>query len=191
MEPEVGMEIAVRGKNVELSPRIRTITTEKVAKLSRFAHEIGRVEVDFSEVRNPRVADNQLCEVTVHLKRHFVKAHASASEAMAALDLVVDKVGHQLSRLKGKRVARSHPRRRRLEAYPLPALDDDDDLADGEALIVKTKRFALKPMRLEEAALQMDLLGHAFYLFTNAESGQAAVVYRRRDGHLGLIEASG
>ncbi len=184
------MEIVVRGKNVELTPRIRTTTTEKMAKLSRFAHEIGRVEVDFSEVRNPRVADNQLCEVTIHLKRHFVKATAAAPETMAALDIVIDKVGHQLARLKDKRVARSPPRRR-LEEYPVPSLDEEDDLGDGEALVVKTKRFAIKPMRLEEAALQMDLLGHAFFLFTNAESGEAAVVYRRRDGHLGVIEASG
>jgi putative sigma-54 modulation protein len=69
-------------------------------------------------------------------------------------------------------------------------IDDDED-ADADARIVKTKRFAAKPMAPEEAALQMVLLGHDFFLFTNTETGHAAVLYRRRDGHFGLIEASG
>lgn len=186
------MEIVVRGKNVEVPSGLRTITQEKVGKLARFANDISRVEVDFSEIRNPRVADDHLCEVTLHLKRRFLKAHASATETAVALDLVINKVRHQVARLKDKRVSRSHPRRQRLHAEHPPVVDaEGDELDEGEALLLKTKRFALKPMRLEEAALQMELLGHAFFLFTNAESGHAAVVYRRRDGHLGLIEATG
>ena len=167
----------------------------------RFTHDAGRVEVEFSELRNRRVGDNQLCEVTVHLKRHFVKAHASAREPEAALDLVIDKVEHQVSRIKEKRVSRSHPRRRAQRNGPAPAppalesipeaalLADDDD--DDQPRIVKTKQFAVKPMDPEEAALQMDLLGHDFFLFTNSENGHAAVLYRRRDGDLGLIETTG
>jgi hypothetical protein len=71
------------------------------------------------------------------------------------------------------------------------ALDDDDGGSDGELEIVRTKRFSTKPMAVEEAALQMELLGHDFFLFTSTESGRCAVVYRRRDGRLGLIEATG
>jgi putative sigma-54 modulation protein len=137
----------------------------------------------------------------VHLKRHFVKAHAAARELEAALDLVIDKVEHQVARIKEKRVARSHPRRRRLrgptssdvEAGTDGELEAEVDEVDAglEARIVKTKQFAIKPMSPEEAALQMELLGHDFFLFTNAENGQAAVLYRRRDGHLGLIETTG
>ena len=95
------MDIVVRGKNVEVSPRLRKLAREKIRKISRFTHDAGRVEVDFSELRNRRVADNQVCDVIVHLKRNFVKAHAAASEPAAALDLVVDKVEHQVARING------------------------------------------------------------------------------------------
>jgi putative sigma-54 modulation protein len=206
------MEIVVRGKNVKVPAALQETTKEKLAKFERFNLKLTRIEVDYSEIRNPRVSDNELCEVTVHLKGHFVKAHASATDQAAALDLVIDKVEHQLTRLKGKKVGRSHPRRRRLS--PPPPLEDWDEdegvLADvdvdgngtaevtvpgpngaGHARIVRTKQFEAKPMALDEAALQMDLLGHDFYLFTNAETGRASVLYRRRDGHLGLIEAVG
>ncbi|MFL6241737.1 MAG: ribosome hibernation-promoting factor, HPF/YfiA family [Acidimicrobiia bacterium] len=194
------MDIVVRGKNVDVPPRLRKLAREKVRKISRFTHDAGRVEVDFSELRNRRVSDNQVCDVIVHLKRNFVKARAAASEPAAALDLVLDKVEHQVARIKEKRVTRTHaPRRNRAVAndadvLSAPAgsieLDEDDD--DGIVnRIVKTKRLTMKPMGPEEAALQMDLLGHDFFLFTNAENGHAAVLYRRRDGNLGLIETTG
>lgn len=200
------MDIVVRGRNLQVPRRLRGIAREKLAKISRFTHDADRVEVDFSEVPNHHTGDTQVCEVTVHLKRHFVRAHASAREPEAALDLVVDKVEHQVARIKDKRVSRSHPRRRPrrgaaslngVAAPPEPAtagdtleFDDSDDDED-ELRIVKTKRFEIKPMTPEEAALQLELLDHAFFLFTNAENGRAAVLYRRRDGDLGLIETTG
>jgi len=193
------MEIVVRGKNVKVAPTVQELTKEKLGKLARFSLKITRVEVDYSEIRNPRVHDNELCEVTVHLKGHFVKAHAASTDPVAALDLVIDKVEHQVTRLKERKVGRSHPRRRRL-AGP-PPLEDWDDVvtADsdgpgngaGTAEIIRTKQFDAKPMTVDEAALQMDLLGHDFFLFNNAQTGHATVLYRRRDGHLGLIEAVG
>ena len=76
------MDIVVRGKNVEVSPRLRKLAREKIRKIARFTHDAGRVEVDFSELRNRRVADNQVCDVIVHLKRNFVKAHAAAADAL-------------------------------------------------------------------------------------------------------------
>jgi len=195
------MDIVVRGKNVDVPPRLRKLAREKIRKISRFTHDAGRVEVDFSELRNRRVADNQVCDVIVHLKRNFVKAHAAASEPAAALDLVLDKVEHQVARIKEKRVSRTHaPRRNRDASSAANALsapdggidaDDDDDDAGIVNRIVKTKRLTMKPMGPEEAALQMDLLGHDFFLFTNSENGHAAVLYRRRDGNLGLIETTG
>jgi len=195
------MDIVVRGKNVDVPPRLRKLAREKVRKISKFTHDAGRVEVEFSELRNRRVSDNQVCDVIVHLKRNFVKAHAAASEPAAALDLALDKVEHQLARIKEKRVTRTHaPRRNRAAAGDTDVLSapagnvevDEDDDDDGILnRIVKTKRLTMKPMGPEEAALQMDLLGHDFFLFTNAENGHAAVLYRRRDGNLGLIETTG
>ncbi len=193
------MDIVVRGKNCSVSARLDATAREKVARIAKFTHDAGRVEVDFAEQQHKRLSESQLCEITVHLKKHFVKAHACSSEPEAALDLAVDKVGYQVARIKEKRVSRSHPRRRAPSAVgvngdgerALGLEDDDDEDADGGARIVKTKRFAAKPMDPEEAALQMELLGHDFFLFTNTETGNAAVLYRRRDGQLGLIETSG
>jgi putative sigma-54 modulation protein len=136
--------------------------------------------------------------VIVHLKRNFVKAHATASEPATALDLVIDKIEHQVARIKEKRVTRSHAGRRNRVAPGVDAglaYDGASDADDEEERlvdrIVKTKQFTMKPMVPEEAALQMDLLGHDFFLFTNSENGHAAVIYRRRDGNLGLIETIG
>jgi putative sigma-54 modulation protein len=189
------MDIVVRGKNRPVSQRLEAVAREKVARIAKFTHDAGRVEVDFAEQQHRRIAESQLCEITVHLKRHFVKAHASATEAEAALDLAVDKVGHQVARIKEKRVS---ARRRAngsangngngLDAGDASGDDADDDLG---ARIVKTKRFTAKARDPEEAALQMDLLGHSLFLFTNTETGNAAVLYRRQDGQFGLIETAG
>jgi putative sigma-54 modulation protein len=176
------------------------VAREKVSRIAKFTHDAGRVEVDFAEQQHRRVAESQRCEITVHLKRHFVKAHACAPEPETALDLAVDKIGHQVARIKEKRVSRAHPRRRNGAGHgtngngaeAMDELDEpigDDD--ESDARIVKTKRFTAKPMDPGEAALQLQLLGHDFYLFTNSETGRAAVLYRRDDGDLGLIETSG
>jgi len=193
------MDIVVRGKNRPVSSRLDEVAREKVSRIAKFTHDAGRVEVDFAEQQHRRIAESQLCEITVHLKKHFVKAHACAPEPEAALDLAVDKIGHQVSRIKDKRVSRSHPRRRNggnasgngngVGVELEDDIDEDDDASD--ARIVKTKRFTAKPMDPGEAALQLQLLGHDFYLFTNSETGRAAVLYRRRDGDLGLIETTG
>jgi putative sigma-54 modulation protein len=185
------MDVVIRGKNVKVSESLRTAATEHLAKLDRFANGFARAEVDFSEERNPRIADNQRCEVLVHVKGHLLKAHASASEPFAALYAVCDKVEHQVKRLKDKRVARTHPRRVRSHRVELP-LEEEEELEEPQpARIVKTKEFTIKPMSAEEALLQMDLLGHDFFLFTSSDTGRAAVIYRRNDGNFGLIETSG
>jgi putative sigma-54 modulation protein len=185
------MDVVIRGKNVKVSETLRTAATEHLAKLDRFANGFARAEVDFSEERNPRISDNQRCEVLVHVKGHLLKAHASAPEPFAALYAVCDKVEHQVKRLKDKRVDRTHPRRVRTQRVEFP-LDEDEEQEDGQpARIVKTKEFTIKPMSAEEAVLQMDLLGHDFFLFMSSETGRAAVIYRRNDGNFGLIEAAG
>lgn len=187
------MDVVIRGKNVKVSKSLRTAAEEHLAKLDRYANGFARAEVDFSEERNPRISDSQKCEVLVHVKGHLLKAHASAPEPFAALYAVCDKVEHQVKRLKDKRVARTHPKRVRTQRVELPLLDDEEEEAQEPqtARIVKTKEFTIKPMTAEEAVLQMDLLGHDFFLFTSSESGRAAVIYRRNDGNFGLIETAG
>ena len=188
------MDIQIRGKNVHVSEALKRATQEKLARIERFADGHGRIEVDYSELRNRRIHDNQVCEVLVHFKGHLVKAHAASTDLHAALDLVVDKVEHQAKKLKDRRVERWHPRRSRLHPdVPPEDLLFEADAESGEdgddpGRIVKTKLVELKPMTPAEATLQMDLLGHDFFVFISAETGHAAVLYRRHDGRLGLIE---
>jgi ribosomal subunit interface protein len=104
------MDILVRGRNVPVDPAIEAESRRKLGKLPRYAPDIRRVEVEFSEIRNPRAPEKLQCEVIVHLTRNFVKAHATASDARTALDRVIDKVEHQVGRVKSKRIGRSRPR---------------------------------------------------------------------------------
>lgn len=200
-----GMEVVVVGKRIEVPPALRATAIEKAERLGRFADDIRRIEVDFSQTRNRRVGDTECCEILVHLKGHLAKGHASSGDPKAALDVAIEKVEHQLRRLHERRVTRRGSRRdggpghaaRDGNGGPAGAVEGDGlgehepADSDDDALIVKTKQFAVKPMDPEEAALQMGLLGHDFFLFTSSETGRAAVVYRRRDGHFGLIEALG
>jgi putative sigma-54 modulation protein len=191
------MDVTIRGRNVEVSDALKAQVTEKVQKLSRFLDGMDHADIHFAEERNPRIAEKDVCEVVISGHGHLVRAKASAGDPFAAVDRVVDKLEHQIEKLKGKLIGRSHPRRHGSvnsanHAQPDDAGPDEDDVASpaGPARIVKTKQFPIKPMTPEEAALQMDLLGHDFYFFTNADTEQAAVVYRRNDGNVGLIDAT-
>jgi putative sigma-54 modulation protein len=200
---EDSLDIAIRSRNVEVSDALRNTVEEKVTRLTRFLDGMERADVMFSEERNPRISEKEVCEVTMHGHGHIVRAKAAASDTFAAVDRVVDKLEHRMEKLKGKLIGRSHPRRHGSVEFPRksaavteeePEDDGFDDELDGARLIqgriVKTKQFAIKPMTPEEAALQMELLGHDFFFFTNAETGKAAVVYRRADGDIGLIDAT-
>ncbi|HVE47548.1 MAG TPA: ribosome-associated translation inhibitor RaiA [Acidimicrobiales bacterium] len=180
------MEIAIRGRNVDVSDSLKQAVREKLVRLQRFLEGMERAEVRFIEERNPRIADKEICEVTLHGHGHVVRARASAPEILLAVDRVVEKLEHRLARLKGKLLGRSHPRRPlHVNGNSLTAEEEA-----GEPQIVRTKQFAIKPMTAEEASLQMELLGHSFFLFTDAETSVASVVYRRHDGHVGLIEGT-
>jgi len=183
------MEVNIRGRHVELTDALRAAAEEKVTRLSRFLDGIDHVEIQFYEERNPRIAQRDVCEVTFKAHGHLLRAKAAAADPFAAVDGVVDKLEHQIEKLKGKLIGRSHPRRHG-SVNSVPQQDsDEEEIEPGQVRIVKNKSFAIKPMTPEEAALQMDLLGHDFYFFTNAETEQAAVVYRRHDGDVGLIDA--
>ena len=187
------MEVTVRGRNIEVTERLRTAAEEKIGRLSRHHEGWEHAEVNFFEERNPRISAKEVCEATLRGHGRIIRAKAASSDALGSLDRVVDKLEHQIDKLKSRLISRSHPRRHQLDSALPVHQDDDDDAGQDEHApprIVKTKQFDIKPMTPEEAALQMDVLGHDFYLFTNADTGVAAVVYRRNDGDVGLIDAS-
>jgi len=175
--------------------RLRALTIEKLERVNKFASDVRRIEVDYAQRPTRRAEDSHTCEILVHVRQHLVKGSAPATEYVVALDRALDKVEQQMRRLHERRVGRRNGTRARDGARAAaangaaPVADDDTD--DDPRALVKTKQFSVKPMDVEEATLQMELLGHDFYLFTNAESGVASVIYRRRDGRLGLIEATG
>ncbi len=186
------MEVTVRGRNVDVTDRLRTAAEEKVNRLSRHHDGWEYAEVHFFEERNPRISAKEVCEATLRGHGKIIRAKAASADSLASLDRVVDKLEHQIEKLKSRLMSRSHPRRHSVDSG-LPEEYEADDTGTGEAgppRIVKAKQFDIKPMTPEEAALQMDVLGHDFYFFTNADTGVAAVVYRRNDGDVGLIDAS-
>jgi putative sigma-54 modulation protein len=196
---EARMDVTVRGRNIDVSEQLRAAAEEKVARLSRLLQGMDQAEVHFMEEKNPRISEKEVCEVVLAGHGHIVRAKAASSDAFTALDQAIAKLDHQLAKLKGKLLSRSHPRKH--ESVNSVKADEDDtgdredtgDPNDPEArlpTIVKTKHFSIKPMTPEEAALQMDLLGHDFYFFTNADTERAAVVYRRNDGDVGLIDGT-
>ncbi len=187
------MQMTVKGKNTGVSEKLREHAERKLAKVQRFDDRILAMDVEFSEERNPRVADSHRVEVTLTTKSRLVRAQASAPDPIAAIDQVLDRLKSQITKLKGRRVDRVQ----NVEGVKaMAALLDEEQRTSrrpapaeaGDALFARHKRIEMKPMTPEEAVERMDLLGHDFFLFTNAETERANVVYRRRSGDFGLIE---
>ncbi len=186
------MDISVSSRNgVQVSESLRATTEEKIGRLSRFLSGMRRAEVRFSEERNPRIADKEICEVTLEGHGHHVRARVAAHDQFVAVDKAVAKLEQQLTKLKTKLERRSHGAPKGAVAVMAGGPGAPEEEVEEGLRIVRTKRFQMKPMTPEEAALQMDLLGHGFYFFRNADTGQAAVVYHRGDGDVGLIDEAG
>ncbi|HEX9258204.1 MAG TPA: ribosome-associated translation inhibitor RaiA [Acidimicrobiales bacterium] len=181
------MDVTVSSRQVEVSPKLKSTAIEKVGRLERYLDEMERAEVHFSEERNPRIENKEVCEVTLHGSGHIVRAKVAAADQFAAIDLAVSKLEHQLHKLKTRIVDRHNGKVKGPKAAPA---DSSATSGDAEGQVVKVKRFVMKPMTVDEAVLQMDMLGHEFFYFLHADSGDTAVVYRRADGDIGLIEAA-
>ncbi len=179
------MTVQVHGRNMQVSEQTRKIAEERVEHAARIFDDGGNVDVEFTDRQNPRQADARFrVEITSSAAGNIVRIEAEAADERAALDAAADRYERQLRRLKERLIQRNrggnkglNQSRERSEVEP----------ARG-GRIVRTKRFEMKPMTAEEAALQMEMLGHEFFFFLNGESGDHCVVYNRRDGNVGLIE---
>jgi putative sigma-54 modulation protein len=181
------MNLQVKGRNLEVSDQIRQYAEDKLGKLERLVNDPTRVELELAVEKNPSIADNQIAEATVWTKGPVLRARESSGDMKASIDQLVDKLERQVKRYRDKRRPRKHDRPESAIPEPdlLERLEEDEATA-----IVKTKQFAVKPMAPDEAVLQLELVGHDFFVFRNAESDEVNVVYRRRDGNYGLIEPS-
>lgn len=189
------MDLIVKSKNCDVPERLREEASERVRHATRFFDRLTSVEMVFSEEQNPRISEPAVVELTGRTKGHHIRAEGSGPDHRKAVDVALNRFERQLSRYKARLV----DRRRRGER-PQPSTKELLTTDQGSAVeveempvprIVRTKQFELQPMLPEDAAFQLELLGHDFFLFTNASSGQASLLYRRKDGELGLIEAMG
>lgn len=172
----------IKGKNYDVSDRMRQYTEEKIGKMTRFFSNFIEAEVELSEMRNPRIDNRSHVEVTIHTKGSVIRAKADSSDMHSAIDIVAEKIEKQVKRFKDR--LKNHNGDTSIKLLPIA----DDLLPEAGPMIVKTKSIPFKPMSASEAQLQMELLGHDFFIFTNSEGEQLNVLYRRRDGNYGLIE---
>lgn len=174
------MQITVRGRNVEITDSLRDYVEKKVGRLERQFDNAVAATVTMNVER-----DRHTVEVTMPLNGMVLRGEETTGDMYSAVDLVVDKLERQIAKYKTRisRRLRSGDEKLTAEASA-PEADRDDK----EPRIVRTKRFNLKPMTLDEAVLQLGLIGHDFFIFTNAETDRINVLYRRRDGNYGLIE---
>ncbi|WHY71563.1 ribosome hibernation-promoting factor, HPF/YfiA family [Fictibacillus enclensis] len=181
------MQFNIRGENIEVTPALREYVEKKVAKLKRYFNETPNTDAYV----NLKVYNNtQSVEVTIPMTGLLLRAEESHTDMYAAIDLVIEKLERQIRKHKTKVNRRSKQNggihemiANSADATTTIVLDEEED----EFEIVREKRFDLKPMDTEEAILQMDLLGHNFFVYNHAETGTTNVVYKRKDGRYGLI----
>lgn len=186
------MDIIVKSKNYEAPERLKAETISRIQHATRFYDRLSTVEVVLREESNPRIAEPAVVEVTAHAKGQHIRAEGCAEDHRQALDVAVARFERQLARYKARLVDRRHGKGSAAVAGsangPAPSEEPAEE-AWPQPRIVRTKRFELQPMLPEDAALQLEMLDHEFYVFTNSATGDCNVVYRRKDGDLGLIEA--
>jgi putative sigma-54 modulation protein len=178
------MQFQVKGRNLEVSDAIRSYAEAKLAKIERQLKD-PRVELELAVERNPSIAANHVAEATIWTKGPVLRAREASSDMHASIDQLVDKLERQVTRYKRQ----GRDRRRKAARANGRSNDATQPVPDdANPLIVKTKQFAVKPLTPEEAVEQLELVGHDFFVFRSADSGEVNVVYRRRDGNYGLIE---
>jgi putative sigma-54 modulation protein len=179
------MQFQVKGRNVEVSDAIRNYAEEKLGKLDRQLSD-PRVELELAVEKNPSISENHVAEATIWTKGPVLRAREASSDMRASIDQLVAKLERQVSRYKKQgRARRRRAARSNGPTETMPVVPDE-----AEPLIVKTKQFPVGPMSPGEAVLQLELIGHDFFVFRSDESNEINVVYRRRDGNYGLIEPS-
>ena len=174
------MKFIITGRNIDVTQGLRLAVTEKIGKLEKFFAEDTEVHVTLSVEK-----DRQKIEVTIPVKGNIIRAEQVSSDMYVSIDLVEEIIERQLKKYKNKIIDRKQSATA-VEFTPEYVEKDYDE--DDTINIVRTKRFGIKPMDPEEACVQMELLGHNFYVFMNSETNEVNVVYKRKGNTYGLIE---
>jgi putative sigma-54 modulation protein len=178
------MRLEVKGRNVEVNDSIRRYAEEKLERIEKQLPEPTQIEVELTLETNPSIADDHIAEATVWTKGSTLRVRESSSAFETSIDQLSDKLERQVKRYREKRSRRETGRRANGHQSDEPSFSGEQ----LDRMIVKSKQFELQPLTPEEAAVELELIGHDFFVFTNAETGLTNVVYRRRAGAYGLIE---
>ena len=176
------MKIIFKGKHIEVTDAMRNYIEKRLNKIERHFDHILEVIVTLSVEKN-----RQIVEATLQASRALIRAEEKTDDMYTSIDKVADKLERQIQKYKEKYFQKPHPGSER-KGLINEGVNVEDSESDKIAKIVRTKRFAIKPMSVEEAAMQMDLLGHNFFVFANDNTNKVNVLYKRKDGNFGLIE---
>jgi putative sigma-54 modulation protein len=181
------MEVTIRGRNVEITPRVQEYVEKKVGKLDRYLPTISEAHVELSAEKTRSAQDSQVAQLTIRSKGAILRVEEHDQDLFTAIDSVMDKMYRQIGRYKGKHKDRV---RAGAEAAEVGGeeLPIEVEAEEPVGRIVRVKHFRMVSINPEEAIEQMELLGHDFYVFFNAEAGAINVLYRRKDGNYGLIQ---
>jgi len=175
------MKITVSGKNIDVTDALRDTVMKKISKLDKYFNPDVEAQATLSVQKN-----NHIIEVTIPFDGIILRGEESTEDMYTSIDKVLDKLEKQIIKHKTRLERKMRGTSLKMAAIPNERENDGDDAYNPS--IVKTKRFAIKPMPVDEAVLQMELLGHNFFVFQNAETEEVNVVYKRKDGRYGLIE---
>lgn len=173
------MRITITGRNIELTDGLKGAVEEKLSKLEKYFTPDTDVYVTLSVEK-----ERQKIEVTIPVKGHIIRSEQVSNDMYVSIDLVEEIIERQLRKYRTKLVAKKQSP----EAYFQPEFIEAEDDTDEAIKIVRTKKFGMKPMYPEDACIQMELSGHDFFVFRNAETDEVNVVYKRKDNTFGLIE---
>lgn len=179
------MQVVIKGKNIEVTEALRDHAEAKVEKIAKLDLGFKEIEVKLVVEKNPSIKDNQIAELTLTGSGPLLRATDRDRDMYIAIDKAVAKMQRQIKKFHDKRVDRTHA-----PESTIRALEQVEEEGQAVPEIVKIKAMTLKPMTPEEAVLQMEMLGHDFFVFRNDTTEQVNVVYRRNDGNFGLIETS-
>lgn len=172
------MRYIISGKNIDVTEGLKSAIHEKIGKLERYFTPETEIHVTLGVEK-----ERQKIEITIPMKGNIIRAEQESSDMYVSLDLVEEIIERQLRKYKNKLI-----QMKQASANLNQAFVEDDYNEDEKINIIRTKRFAMKPMDPEEACVQMELLGHSFFVFRNAESDEVNVVYKRKGNTYGLIE---
>ena len=172
------MNLVISGKNIDITEGLRAAVEEKIGKLERYFNDSTEVHVTLSTEKN-----RQKIEVTVPMKGTIIRAEETSTDMYVSIDLVEEVIERQLRKYKNKLIQKEQTGAQFSKGFV-----DEDTYDEEEISIIRSKKFAMKPMDPEEACVQMELLGHTFFVFRNSETDEVNVVYKRKDNTYGLIE---